>query len=176
MADTLFLCPKCATHLVVDAVAFGQKVPCSGCGQPILVPPPAITFCCGHCQANLCSSRTSVGAVFACPACGTDVVVPPRTAHRFASRRPLPTVTMPPEPPPSEEPFKFVCPLCAQKLQAETAWADKLIECPTCKQSIRVPIPPGGKIPGPGTIRVSPPSPADKVNRRLPKVTLRLRT
>jgi len=35
--------------------------------------------------------------------------------------------------------MKFACPNCGQRLEAESAWAGRQINCPTCSAAIAVP-------------------------------------
>jgi len=50
--------------------------------------------------------------------------------------------------------FKFYCPHCDQPLKAETSYAGRQIQCPTCDHLIRIPNPP----PGTGFTHVEPES------------------
>ena len=77
MADLLFKCSGCATHLVVDADCVGEKVECTSCGQLVLVPAPGILFTCMQCKTELVTPAGLAGESFNCPNCETGLTVPP---------------------------------------------------------------------------------------------------
>jgi len=126
MSDILFKCPKCASHLSMEASGVGQTLPCNKCRHPVRVPPPAISFRCGQCKANLCAPCELAGEYFACPGCATRVFVPPRTTRSVAACPP--SAVTPVASDPSDNDTSFTTP----SAQSDAATPPER-QCPSCK-------------------------------------------
>ena len=87
MADLLFKCIKCSTHLVVDGSASGETLRCLTCGQPVQVPRPANVFKCPSCSYDLSAPSSIVGKWFHCPNCEGLLAVPTIPTTRLSVNR-----------------------------------------------------------------------------------------
>ncbi|GEM_PF-1920019 len=90
MADILFKCPNCASHVVIDSSLANQNVTCTACEQSVLVPTTTIYCRCGSCQHDLQFPPGLTQMRFTCPNCEKPVTVPARSELRLktAARAP----------------------------------------------------------------------------------------
>jgi LSD1 subclass zinc finger protein len=98
-----------------------------------------IAFACQTCKASLSMDDQYEGQPVRCPTCKAVVTVPPRGAPLAAGPRRI----IPPPISGSREQvrrFGFNCPWCSSRLEATMATAGQQGQCPTCGNTIRIPI------------------------------------
>ena len=78
MADLLFKCSWCSTHLAVDGDSSGHVIECPKCHKRMSAPLPRAFFRCTNplCQAELSAPLILVGESFDCPNCEKPMTVP----------------------------------------------------------------------------------------------------
>jgi Domain of unknown function (DUF4190) len=105
-----------------------------------------ITFSCHVCRSSLSMDDQYAGQPARCPTCRAVVTVPAQS--KPAAVPPIPTAAIhrpAPQPAPyhSREPvrrFGFDCPWCSSRLEATMLTAGQQGQCPTCGNTIRIPI------------------------------------
>jgi len=113
---------------------------------------------CNVCHASLSAEESQAGTKVRCPNCLTTLTVPaatraapaPAATAAAGASRPAPsrssTATAPPPPRPNfsggglGRRYGFNCPYCSSRLEASEAMAAQEGQCPTCGNSIVIPI------------------------------------
>jgi DNA-directed RNA polymerase subunit RPC12/RpoP len=115
MADILFKCSGCATHLASDADNVGEVVNCTDCGQKVVVPQPGVSFSCKKCQTEFVAPPSAADENYNCPNCDTALIVP------------------------KPQLILFACSGCSQHLVVEADSVGEVIECSACRQKVLIP-------------------------------------
>lgn len=80
-----FYCVYCGEKLTAGSNQVGDTIPCKGCRQPVIAPPPAsddpsdtviVKFFCTECGQKLSAPATAAGTDAKCPACKTSIEIP----------------------------------------------------------------------------------------------------
>lgn len=95
-----------------------------------------ISFSCHVCGSLLTMDDQHAGQPARCPTCKSVVTVPARTSPPVAGEigRPAPGYRE------AVRRFGFNCPWCSSRLEATLATAGQSGQCPTCSNTIRIPI------------------------------------
>lgn len=96
---------------------------------------PMISFSCQTCRSSLSMDDQYAGKAARCPTCQSVVNIPARSAAP-----PLPPPRAAFARPASVQRFGFPCPWCNSRLEATQATVGQQGQCPTCGNTIRIPI------------------------------------
>ena len=142
LPDIKYRCTSCKADLFSPQELSGETLHCPDCQNAVLVQLSEADYLRKRLKELEQEPKTPVVHPSLTPVANHPPPVP-------AKKTPTVIIKKPSVPPPAKDLedgiIRFTCPHCSQHLEAERDMADEKIECPKCKNSIRVPIPAGWK-------------------------------
>ena len=97
-------------------------------------------FACSTCDTQLRAPAEAAGRIVRCPKCGQTMPVPADDGIAFAEEAAPPPRLMPATPAVPGRRYGFNCQYCSSRLEANSALAGQEGHCPTCSNTIIIPI------------------------------------